>query len=155
MIDSGAQLYLQGGCYYRQIGDLALSYSVAPSISDEDWREYLKGGLFWTRKLGAQPRVSLAMFVGAIPNAGQRRMLSTHMEANGIVQLARAAILTDSAFMRGAMTAFGWLLPRMTLRAFDPNALEKCLKWLGEAGTFDATLATEAWHEARSTVSPR
>jgi hypothetical protein len=155
MSDSGAQLYLNHSCYYRQIGDLSMSYSVAQTISDEEWKEYLQGGLFWTKKIGAQPRVSLAAFVHAIPNAGQRQMLSTHMAANGIIKLERIAIMTNSTLLRGAMTAFGWLWPKMTLRAFDPGSLPQCLTWLGEVGKFDHGLAVAAWREAPSLVAPR
>jgi hypothetical protein len=148
-MDSGAHLFLGGECYYRQLNDLALSFSIAKDISGDHWREYLHGGLKLIRKLGWAPTVSMAAFLGAVPNAGQRRMVSDHLVEHQLPRMQRVALLTDSAAVRGAMMAFGWIMPNASLRAFAPSDVTGCLRWLREVGVFDQKLAAEAWSEAR------
>ncbi len=47
-------------------------------------------------------------------------------------QWERLAVVTDTDWMRHAMTAFGWLMPG-ELRVFQPGELEQAKAWVGGA----------------------
>lgn len=147
--DSGGELFLGGNCYFRQIDSIGISVCIARKITDEEWQQYLLGGLRIAQALGAPPRVSLACFEGDIPDARQRRMLVEHLAEHRLPAMERAAMITDSALVRGALTAFGWLVPKTTLRAFRPVDLGAALDWLSQGAQFDRDLAAEAWREGR------
>jgi hypothetical protein len=152
MIDTGAHLYVGGQCYYRQIDSLAMSLCVAKVLTDEQWDEYIMGGYQLTQKHGQPPNVSMAAFTDAFPSAYQRGKFANHLKTKGIPPMVRVAVLTDSALIRGAMTAFGWIMPRTTLRAFEMLDVGGCLAWLGGGGPFDEVKVAAAWAEARRTL---
>jgi hypothetical protein len=149
VLDTGIHLFFGGQCYYRQIDALAMSLCVAKTLPDEGWAEYVEGGYSLTRKYGQPPKVSIAMFSEGFPSAYQRGRLATHLKTHGIPPLVRVSVLTDNALIRGAMTAFGWIMPKTTLRAFEISNLDGCLTWLQGGGAFDQAKATAAWGEAR------
>ena len=149
MLDSGVHLFFGGACYYRQIDGLAMSLCVAKDLSDEGWDEYVLAGYELTKKHGMPPKVSMAMFTEGFPSAYQRGRLASHLKKHNVPPLVRVAVLTDSALIRGAMTAFGWIMPRTSMRAFEVLDVGGCLKWLHEGGTFDQKKASAAWAEAR------
>ena len=149
MLDSGVHLFFGGACYYRQIDALAMSLCVAKDLTDQGWDEYIIAGYHITKKNGTPPKVSMAMFTEGFPSAHQRGKLAAHLKKHGIPPLARVAVLTDSALIRGAMTAFGWIMPRTAMRAFEVLDVGGCLKWLQQGGAFDQNKAAAAWAEAR------
>jgi hypothetical protein len=152
VLDTGSHLYFGGECYYRQIDDLAMSLCIAKDLSDEGWDEYIDAGYAITKKYGMPPKVSVAMFTEGFPSAKQRGKLAIHLKTHGIPPLVRVAVLTDNALIRGAMIAFGWIMPRTTLRAFDVPDVPSCLQWLQGGGAFDQKKAIAAWAEARRTL---
>ena len=152
MLDTGVHMYFGGECYYRQIDALAMSLCVAKNLSDEGWEEYVLSGYQITKKYGMPPKVSMAMFTEGFPSAYQRGRLASHLKTHGVPPLVRVAVLTDNALIRGAMTAFGWIMPRTTLRAFEVLDVPGCLKWLHDGGSFDQKRAALAWAEARRTL---
>jgi len=149
VIDTGVTLYVGGACYYRQIDSLAMSLCVAEVITNEHWDEYVMAGYQLARKMGQPPQVSMAAFTHGFPSAYQRGKLATHLKKFGVPPLLRVAVLTDSALIRGAMTAFGWIMPSTTLRAFEVLDISGCLKWLQQAAPFDEVKAASAWAEGR------
>jgi hypothetical protein len=151
-MDSGRQQFMGGRYYYRQIGDLAVNLCGASTFSDDDWREYLYGGLEVARELGKGPNVSLIAFAGDHPNAGQRRLSAQFMSKEKVRTIERVAILTENEILRHAMTAFVWLVPTLKYRAFKPRDVTGALAWLGEVAQFDQTAALDAWTEAQSVL---
>jgi hypothetical protein len=152
VLDTGIHMFFNGACYYRQIDALAMSLCVAKELSDEGWDEYVAAGYHITKKYGMPPKVSMAMFTDGFPSALQRGRLAGHLKTHGVPPLVRVAVLTDNALIRGAMTAFGWIMPRTTLRAFEVLDVPNCLKWLHDGGEFDQKRAIAAWAEARRMV---
>jgi hypothetical protein len=152
MVDSGVHLYFDGACYYRQIDALAMSLCVAKVLDDEEWDKYVIAGYELSKKSGVPPKVSVAMFTEGFPSAYQRGRLATHLKTHGVPPLVRVAVLTDSALIRGAMTAFGWIMPKTSMRAFDVNDVGTCLNWLLGGGDFDLNKAKAAWVEGRRLV---
>jgi hypothetical protein len=145
-------MYFGGACYYRQIDSLAMSLCVAKDLTDVGWEEYVLSGYNITKKYGMPPKVSIAMFTEGFPSAYQRGRLATHLKKMGVPPLVRVAVMTDSALIRGAMTAFGWIMPRTSMRAFEVLDVPGCFKWLQAGGEFDERKAAAAWAEARRTL---
>jgi hypothetical protein len=52
-------------------------------------------------------------------------------------KVERVALLTESLVLRGVLTAFGWLIPRIELKTFDPKDEAVCLDWMAEKAKFD------------------
>jgi len=152
VLDSGVHLFFGGACYYRQIDTLAMSLCVAKELTEEGWDEYVTAGYNLTKKHGMPPKVSMAMFTEGFPSAFQRSKLAAHLKNHKVPPLVRVAVLTDSALIRGAMTAFGWIMPNTTMRAFEVLDVGGCLKWLQQGGHFDHNKASAAWAEARRMV---
>jgi hypothetical protein len=155
VIDSGAKFFCGGEMYFRQLRELTVTVSTARTISDEDWTAYLEGTLAIAKGFGLAANVSLLCCVHAYPNARQRQMASDFMIRHYIREMERVAVLTESMIVRGAMTAFSWIMPKVRVRAFDTNETREAFRWLREIGSFDEALALEAWQEAKLKLSIR
>jgi SpoIIAA-like len=152
-LDSGPRLFLGGRYYYRQVEDLAVNLCAVKSLTDDDWREYLHGSLAVSEELGHAPCVSLIAFTGAPLNAGQRRLSAKFMEEKKVRPIERVAILTENELLRGAMTAFGWLMPNLKYRTFSPKVPDVACAWLLEVGRFDLPTALTVWKSACEKLS--
>lgn len=132
-----------------------MNLSVARKITDEGWRDYLNGTLLLAQNLGHAPSLSMMSCLHAYPNAVQRQMASDFIVGNNVRPIGRVAVLTDSAILRGAMTAFGWLMPKMHVRAFRADDSASALQWLREAGAFDESQAMATWNDAHAKLAAK
>jgi hypothetical protein len=155
VIDSGAQFFCGGEMYFRQLNELTVTVSVAETISDVDWTAYLEGTLAIAKGFGLAANVSLLCCMRAYPNARQRQMASDFMVRHYLRDMQRVAVITESMVVRGAMTAFSWIMPKVRVRAFDSTETRNAFIWLREIGTFDEARALESWHEAKLKLSIR
>jgi hypothetical protein len=142
------------GCVASErVGSLWLAATGGRRIEDDAWREYLghatasvtrdgpfHGVLFWAPKHG--------------PSTGQRKML-THEFAKGVRLDAqrRVALVSDSALVRGTMTAIQWFT-RSNVSPFAPREAERALAWLSADIAFDRAQATRALEELIDAVHP-
>jgi hypothetical protein len=127
----------------ERIGYLRLVVAGKRAIADETWREHLghsaadatryqpaHGVLFWSPTQG--------------PSARQRKMLTYEFaDAIGLAAQRRVAVLTDSAMVRGTVTAINWFA-RQKLIALSPEEVERALDWLAEDVAFDRAEARRA-----------
>ena len=141
--------------YFRQLNELSITVCIPRTITDEDWNAYLEGTLAIAKGFGLAANVSLLCCVKAYPNARQRQMASDFMKQHYIREMERVAVITESVVVRGAMTAFSWIMPKVGVSAFDTTETRAALRWLREVGTFDESRALEAWHEAKMKLSIR
>ena len=141
--------------YFRQMNELTVTVSVAKVITDEDWTAYLDGTLAIAKGFGLAANVSVICCMNAFPNARQRQMASDFMKRHYLREMDRVAVITESVVIRGAMTAFSWIMPKVRVRAFDTNEVRDALRWLREVGSFDESLAVESWHEAKMKLAIR
>jgi hypothetical protein len=155
MIDSGARLFLDGEYYYRQLGELAINLSVAKTMTDAGWKECLEGSLAISKTLGMGPKVSLAGFPHAPPNAVQRREATDFIAREAVEPIQRVALVSDNELLRGALIALSWAMPKAQLRAFKESDHAGALRWLREAAEFDETHASSIWNEARTHLGAR
>jgi hypothetical protein len=155
VIDSGAQFFCGGELYFRQLNDLTLTVSIAKNITDEDWSAYLDDSLAIARGFSLAAKVSLVCFINAFPSARQRQVASDLMIKHYIPEPERLALITESVAVRGAMTAFSWLMPKVRVQAFANNDSREAISWLRESGSFDEPKALAAWQEAKMKLSIR
>ena len=148
LVDSGPHYYLDGQFYFRQLDEFALNVSSAKAITDAGWMEFLNGSLGVSRKLGVLPKVTIAYFARAYPNATQRQAAKKFIDENAVRNIERLAALTDSAMLRGALTALNWIMPDSKMQAYSPREYAQALTWVHEIADFDVASAHHAWREA-------
>jgi hypothetical protein len=142
--------------YYRQLDELSITVCIAQKLSDEDWLGYLEGGHAVTRKAGRPPTASVIWCMHAFPSARQRQMSNDFMTLHFKQRpMLRAAIMTESAVIRSAMSAMRWLIPSLTLRAFVPGQIAPAVQWLREVATFEVPDALDAWSDAMTKLAIR
>ena len=110
----------------------------------------MEGSLRLGRLLGKKPKVIVASFAHAYPNASQRRQTTTFLEQSNVPKIARLGVVADNPLLRGAIVAFSWVVPQATMRSFGSQDIAGCLRWLQEVSNFDLPRAMTAWHEGRA-----
>jgi hypothetical protein len=148
--DTGPHFFLSGELYYRQIDELSMNICVAKNIVEHEWSDFMENSLRLGRLLGRKPKVILASFAHAYPNATQRRQTTTFLEQNNVPMITRLGVVSDNPLLRGAIVAFSWVIPQATMRSFGSRDIAGCLRWLQGGGAFDLARAVTAWHEGRA-----
>jgi hypothetical protein len=148
--DTGPHFYLNGEHYYRQIDELSMNICVAKTIQDQAWLEFLESSVRLGRLLGKKPKVIVASFAHAYPNASQRQQTTTFLEQGDVPKIARLGVVSDNPLLRGAIVAFSWVIPHTTMRSFGSKDIAGCLRWLQAVSSFDLPRAVTAWHEGRA-----
>jgi hypothetical protein len=132
-----------GNMASARVGKLWLAGAGQRAIADETWREYLghaatsvksdgpyHGVLFWAPKHG--------------PSGPQRKMLTDeYSKAVRLDLQRRVALVSDSALVRGTITAINWF-SRSNMVAFAPHEGQRALDWLAEDIEFDRKQAERA-----------
>jgi hypothetical protein len=147
--DTGPQLFMAGAYYYRQIEDLSLCLCVAKKITDANWREFLQGSVQLSKDLGHHATVTMTAFVHAYPSPVQRRLTVEFLAKSQAPTVVRMGLVSDNSFVRGAIIALNWIIPKAKVRSFASRDASGCLNWLHEVAKFDVPTATEAWNDAR------
>jgi SpoIIAA-like len=150
MVDSGARWFCDGKMYFRQLDQLTINIATTRSIDDKDWVAFLEDTLAISRTLGVAAKVTMVCCVYAYPNARQRMAASDFLTRHRLEKMGRVAVVTDSTLMRGAMTAFGWIMPKINISAFRSAEVSGAFQWLHEVGTFDQAQALLAWQDAQT-----
>jgi hypothetical protein len=140
---------MAGTQYYRQIDDLAMSLCVARKITDAHWREFLEESVRLSKEMGHHANVTITGFVHAYPNPLQRRMTVEFLQKTKAPTVDRMGLLSDSSFVRGAIVALNWIIPKAKVRSFASRDVIGCLNWLHEVGKFDVPAAVDAWRDGR------
>jgi hypothetical protein len=153
MITDSGLCRFGGDILYHRLDELAITVCNKPTIRDSEWQSYLDGTLQTSKRLGGVPKLSMVLFMTAPPNATQRKMSQDFLSDNGLV-MGRVALMTESILVRGAMTAFSWLVPKTQLRAFSPDSVKEAIAWLSETGLpFPAAEAEQAFENMRRLAS--
>lgn len=100
---------------------------IADSPSDADWDAMLDSMLDG-QKTSPMVRVLVSAEKGA-PNAAQRKRLADRIGN----RKQRGAVLTESAVVRGALTAIRWFNPNINTQAFSPRAFDEAVDYLDVA----------------------
>lgn len=130
------------GQAYERLGLLSINVASMPALADADILEFIDRA---AGAAGDNPtRLSLTYYITNPPNAHQRQLMTDAMQRHGLPVPTRMCVLTQSALMRGALTAFRWMT-RTDAQAFAPSEYKKALEWLGPKDAFDLSLAIAAF----------
>jgi len=124
-----------GGHTHARLGPLVMNVCHAQVLTDEDMETYIRRTVQESR--GEPALVSLSHYAHHIPSARQRQVMFAAMKTNRVPPPSRQALLTDSALLRGAMTAFGWLTGTDSA-SYSLIDRHRALLWLAETAAFDA-----------------
>lgn len=111
-------------------GGRGLVYAVhdGRAPSDEEWSEYVANCRALLERVSDGSKVGgLAITDGGAPNARQRRLVIgvvSELAGEGMARI-RSSVISESALVRGVVTAFSWHIPEM--RIFAPSAVRVAL----------------------------
>lgn len=125
-------------------GQLLVNVNGPDPILDDSWNAYVRWtstvvetGLDFVTVLTFSPRQS--------PNARQRALLTEQIVRSKEQFVNQCvAVLTDSALVRGTITAFSWVARDLRTKAFRPHDLEAAFAWLKLRSSFDE-VEVKAW----------
>ena len=129
-----------------RVGNLWLVASGWRPIADDAWREYLEASAASVRADGPFDGV---LFWAPLhgPSARQRKMLTHEFaEAVRLDAQRRVALISESALVRGTITAINWFA-RKNFVAFSPNDVRRAFEWLAADIAFDETQAQRSLDE--------
>lgn len=119
------------------VGDLVLTCVGPGQVSDDLWTEHLSqvaeflSERTFTSALNYTPHFA--------PNTTQRHIMQkrkTELAASDNVK--KIALLSDSAFVRGGVTALQWIMKfDSAVKPFKPDMYREALAWLREFTRFD------------------
>ena len=72
---------------------------------------------------------SITHFFGEVFGARHRKLIVEWMESKNLPSARRTALVTDSAIMRAAMTAFSWLT-KTEAKSFEPGKRDAMCEWV-------------------------
>jgi hypothetical protein len=118
---------INGRASFAQVYDVTMIVSNVPKWSDAEVLQYLEemavvGG-------GISVPASIAIFLGAVFDAGQRKIATEWTAARGYTPAKRLTMISDSALIRGAMTAYSWL-NKTDAKAFPMKDADAMCQWI-------------------------
>lgn len=118
---------LRGQAAFAFVLDVAVAVIDVPSWSDADVVAYLEE--ITTLGQRVPSRASISDFRGAMFGPHQRRIVVDWLAKEGLGAQTRACLLTSSALVRGAVTAYAWMSGTEGA-AFDPKERERACAWV-------------------------
>ena len=143
-----------GNMACTRVGTLWLAAVGERPISDDTWHEYLEQSASSVRLAGPFHGILLwAPKHG--PSAAQRKMLTGEFaDAVRIDTQRRVALISESALVRGTITAINWFT-RVNTAAFAPRHAQRALDWLAQDIAFDRLHARRVLDEIVGAVEVR
>ncbi len=137
-------LLLKGKGCFAQVHDVTMIISDIPKWNDELVLQYLNemtrvGG-------GISVPASIAVFLGDVFDAGQRKLSTEWIESKGFEPAKRITMISDSLLIRGALTAYSWLT-KTEAKAFSMKDHVAMCEWIVR----DRIATAHDVHEALST----
>ncbi len=119
------------------VDDLLIVVSLGSNWSDGCWREQLQQSIDLAKTQGMYSAVLTWSPIGQ-PTSRQRRLAKDMLAELDLTKISRQALVTDSALVRGALTAISWLasLP-YPIKPFKPSEVEHAIAWLCAVSSAD------------------
>jgi hypothetical protein len=126
-----------------RVSDLLIVAAPGSGWPDDEWRDHMEQTAELRARLGSQ-RVVLTYSPDGAPSARQRRIVNDYRERIGVADVRAQAVISQSALVRGAVTAMTWLMrPPYEMRSYPVSQLNAAFAMLRPHGEFDVTRATE------------
>ena len=136
--------------YSCVIDDLTVNVNGPDPFVDADWEAYV----LWTEDLisrGIPVKGALTFSPFQSPNAAQRERLRQSLQ-KGVQGAPRVAVLSDSAMVRGAMTALSWFIKSVHAKGYRPMESDLAMTWLAQQLEFDAAEVRAALKKGTTAV---
>lgn len=135
-----------------RVGDLWIYVGPDRPLDDATWREYLDLCAQEVKRNGPYPGI-LVWAPRHGPTAHQRRIMTEQYGAAlRLDRQRRFALITESALVRGIMTALSWVASGTKMNAFAPSDVDAAFAWLAEEIRFDEGEAKDALQSLRAAV---
>ncbi len=120
-------LILQGKGCVAHVNDVSMLISNVNKWKDEEVQQILEE----TAKAGGgvSPPANIAIFLGDVFDAGQRKMATEWTIAQGFTPAKRITMISDSMLIRGAMTAYSWIT-KSEAKAFAMKDSDAMCQWI-------------------------
>ena len=133
----------------KRVGDLWITVHPDHAITDAEWREHLDVSVTEVQRNGPYPGI-LVWAPKQGPSAHQRRIMTEEYGKKLSLDKQRAcAVITDSALVRGIVTALTWFGAGTAMNAFSPPDVSKAFDWLALHIEFDRKRAEDALQSLR------
>ncbi len=133
----------------KRIGDLWITVHPDHALSEAEWREHLDLSVAEVQRNGPYPGI-LVWAPKQGPSAHQRRIMTEEYGRRLSLDKQRAcAVITDSALVRGILTALTWFGSGTAMNSFSSSDASKALDWLALHIEFDRRRAEDALHSLR------
>lgn len=144
----------RGSVGSARVGELWIFVMPDRPVDDALWREHLENCAAEVRRNGPYAGV-LGWAAKNGPSAAQRRIMTVeYADRLRLDKQRRFALITESALVRGIMTALGWVSPGTKMNAFAPSDVDRAFDWIAEDGiVFDRKQAEEALRSLRLEVA--
>ncbi len=117
---------------YTLVGDVGITVFNSVEWTDAIAEEFMVECISRSQEQGVtHPRAGVTHIRGAPPGASQRRVILEVMKKHDVAATRLSAIISDSAVVRGAAVAFGWL-SGSKMRAFAMHALAEAAAFVAE-----------------------
>lgn len=122
-------ILLNGKACYAQVNDVTMFVNDVKKWKDEEVIDFLEQ----IAKIGnhTSPPANIAIFLGDVFDAGQRKMATEWNQAQGFPPAKRITMISDSMLIRGALTAYSWLT-KVEAKAFAMKDSDAMCKWITE-----------------------
>ena len=120
------QLILGGRASFAYVDDVGIAITNVKTWTDADVERYLREMTTLAGRVTA--KATILRFFGDVFGAHHRRLIVDWLKKEGLSEEGRACVLTDSAMLRGAMTAYAWLT-RSESAAYAPSDLRAACQW--------------------------
>lgn len=108
---------------FQMVGQVGLTVSCPTGYDDKDWEAYIQQARH-VRSAGGVIRGVLNFTPSQGPSASQRKRLTDELKEE-LKPVVRVAVLSDSALLRGVITAMSWFVGGdLTTKSYDPATLE-------------------------------
>jgi hypothetical protein len=125
---------VEGNVGYALVEGVSIVISKVPSWTVAVVESFLQD----TLRLSRNERTfgTLTHYFGEVPGPRARKQMLDFMEQRSVIMAKRSVLLTDSAVLRGVVTAWSWV-SNTDARAFEPGARRRALEWMAEGKLID------------------
>jgi hypothetical protein len=120
-------LLLKGRGAFAHVNDVSMLVSNVTKWTNAEVQDFLEE----TAKIGGgvAPPANIAIFLGDVFDAGQRKMATEWTLAQGYTAAKRITMISDSMLIRGAMTAYSWIT-KIEAKGFAMKDSDAMCQWI-------------------------
>ena len=120
-------MVLNGRGCVALVNDVSIHLTKIDQWTDKDVIQWLEDT---SRICGhISPPANIAVFLGAVLNASQRKLATQWVDKNNLEQAKRITMISDSILIRGALTGYSWITGSK-IKAFSMQDSDAMCEWI-------------------------